>query len=118
MKKVLIVDDAMFMRKMLNDILSKHNFEVVAEAADGKEGYKMYKEHQPDVVTMDITMSPVNGIDGVKMIIDDFPNAKILMVSAMGQESMVVQAIKNGARGFVVKPFDKDKVIREINKLL
>lgn len=117
-KTVLIVDDAMFMRKMLSDILEKSNFQVVAEAADGKEALLRYKEHNPDVVTMDITMSPVNGIDGCRMINEYDSNAKILMVSAMGQESMVVDAIKSGAKGFIVKPFNAEKVQKEISKIL
>lgn len=117
-KTALVVDDAMFMRKMLSDILKKGDYNVVAEAADGEEGYKKYKEFQPDIVTMDITMSPVNGIDGVKKIKSEFPDAKILMVSAMGQESMVVDAIKAGAKGFVVKPFQAKKVLEEISKVI
>ena len=117
-KTVLVVDDAMFMRKMLSDILNKSGYKVVAEAADGKEAFSKYKEHQPDIVTMDITMSPVNGIDGCRLIIEEYPDAKILMVSAMGQESMVINAIKAGAKGFIVKPFDGPKVINELQKLV
>jgi two-component system chemotaxis response regulator CheY len=117
-KTVLVVDDAMFMRKMLSDILNKAGYDVVAEAADGKEALTKYKEHRPDVVTMDITMSPVNGIDGCRLIKEEDSEAKILMVSAMGQESMVINAIKAGAKGFIVKPFDGPKVINEIQKIV
>jgi two-component system chemotaxis response regulator CheY len=117
-KTVLVVDDAMFMRKMLSDILSKAGYDVVGEAADGKEALARYKEHRPDIVTMDITMSPVNGIDGCRLITEEDPDAKILMVSAMGQESMVINAIKAGAKGFIVKPFDGPKVINEIQKIV
>ncbi|MGM0379255.1 MAG: response regulator [Bacillota bacterium] len=117
-KKVLVVDDAMFMRKMISDILKTSDYEVVAEASDGKEAYVKYKNNEPDLVTMDITMSPVNGIDGVKKIMSDYPDAKILMVSAMGQQQMVVDAINAGAKGFIVKPFDKEKVLKEISKIL
>lgn len=117
-KSALIVDDAMFMRRMLSEILKKGDFNVVAEAADGGEGYKKYKKFKPDIVTMDITMAPVNGIEGVKLIKKDFPDAKILMVSAMGQESMVIDAIKAGAKGFLVKPFDAKKVLKELSKLV
>lgn len=117
-KTVLVVDDAMFMRKMLSDILNKAGYDVVAEAADGKEALTKYKEHKPDVVTMDITMSPVNGIDGCRLIKEVDSEAKILMVSAMGQESMVINAIKAGAKGFIVKPFDGPKVINEIQKIV
>ena len=117
-KTILIVDDAMFMRRMLKDILIKNDYEVIAEASDGKEALLKYKEHKPDVVTMDITMAPVDGIEGCEMIIDEDSDAKILMVSAMGQESMVIKAIKAGAKGFVVKPFDEDIVISELKKML
>lgn len=117
-KTVLVVDDAMFMRKMLSDILNKAGYDVVAEAADGKEALTKYKEHKPDVVTMDITMSPVNGIDGCRLIREEDPEAKVLMVSAMGQETMVINAIKAGAKGFIVKPFDGPKVINEIQKIV
>lgn len=117
-KTVLVVDDAMFMRKMLSDILNKAGYDVVAEAADGKEALTKYKEHKPDVVTMDITMSPVNGIDGCRLIREEDAEAKVLMVSAMGQETMVINAIKAGAKGFIVKPFDGPKVINEIQKIV
>jgi len=116
-KTVLVVDDAMFMRRMLSDILKRGGYNVVAEGSDGKDAYNKYKEFKPDLVTMDITMEPVNGIDGVKLIRSDFPEAKILMVSAMGQKSMVVDAIKSGAKGFIVKPFDATIVLKELSKL-
>jgi len=117
-KKILIVDDAMFMRKLLRDILNKAGYEVVAEAGNGQEAYDKFKEHQPDLVTMDITMPEYSGIEGTKMIIADYPDAKILMCSAMGQEGMVIDSVKAGARGFIVKPFVGDKVIAEVQKLI
>lgn len=117
-KKVLIVDDALFMRKMLGDILTKGGYEVVAEAGNGLEAFEKFKEHVPDLVTMDITMPEMNGIDGVKLIVKEFPNAKILMCSAMGQESMVIDSVKAGAKGFLVKPFVAEKVILEVQKLI
>ncbi|MDH8678346.1 response regulator [Fusibacter bizertensis] len=117
-KKILVVDDAMFMRKLLSDILTKAGFEVVAEAGNGQEAYQKYKEFLPDVVTMDITMPEVTGLEGVKMITAEFPDAKILMCSAMGQESMVIDSVKSGAKGFIVKPFVAEKVIAEIQKLI
>lgn len=117
-KTILIVDDALFMRRMLKDILIKNDYEVIAEASDGKEALLKYKEHRPDVVTMDITMTPVDGIEGCELIIDEDPDAKILMVSAMGQESMVIKAIKAGAKGFIVKPFDEEIVLSELKKML
>lgn len=115
--RVLVVDDAMFMRRMISDILKKSGYEVVAEAGDGQNAHKKYQEFKPDIVTMDITMAPVNGIEGVKLIRAEFPDAKILMVSAMGQQNMIVEAITAGAKGFIVKPFNKEKVLEELSKL-
>ncbi|OJV64485.1 MAG: two-component system response regulator [Clostridiales bacterium 38-18] len=117
-KKILVVDDAMFMRKLLSDILSKAGYEVVAEAGNGEEAYQMFKQHHPDLVTMDITMPEVTGIEGVKLITLDYPDAKILMCSAMGQENMVIDSVKAGAKGFIVKPFVAEKVIAEVQKLI
>lgn len=116
--KVLVVDDAMFMRKMLTDILNKNGYEVVGEASDGHEGYLKYKELRPDVVTMDITMPGTTGIEGTQKIVSEFPDAKIVMCSAMGQESMVIEAIKAGAKNFIVKPFQPDKVLEVIQQAL
>lgn len=118
MATVLVVDDAMFMRKLLVDILTKAGYTVVAEAGNGQEAYEKYREFKPDVVTMDITMPEVTGIEGVKMITKDFPDAKVLMCSAMGQETMVIDSVKAGAKGFIVKPFVAEKVIAEIQKLI
>lgn len=117
-KKILVVDDAMFMRKMLTDILTKAGYEVVAEAGNGEEAFNKYKEFQPDLVTMDITMPEVSGIEGVKKIVSQFPDAKVLMCSAMGQETMVIESVKSGAKGFLVKPFVAEKVIAEVQKLI
>ena len=117
-KKILVVDDAMFMRKLLCDIVVKAGYEVIAEAGNGEEAYHKYKEFLPDLVTMDITMPEVTGIEGAAKIMQEFPNAKILMVSAMGHESMVIDSVKAGAKGFIVKPFVADKVIFEIQKLI
>lgn len=117
-KRILIVDDAMFMRKLMSDILQKAGYEVVAEAGNGEEAFDKYKEFKPDLVTMDITMPDVNGIDGVRMITSAFPDAKVLMCSAMGQEGMVIDSVKAGAKGFIVKPFVAEKVIAEVQKLI
>lgn len=117
-RKIMIVDDAMFMRKMLKDILTKAGYEVVAEGGDGGEAFEKYKEFSPDLVTMDITMPNVNGIEGVKKIMAFDPHAKVLMCSAMGQESMVIDSVKAGAKGFLVKPFVPEKVIFEVQKLI
>ncbi|MRX70604.1 response regulator [Bacillus lacus] len=116
--KILIVDDAAFMRMMIKDILSKNGFDVVGEAADGKQAVEKYKETQPDLVTMDITMPEMDGIAALKEIKAINPGAKVIMCSAMGQQSMVIDAIQAGARDFIVKPFQADRVLEAINKTL
>ncbi len=117
-KKVLIVDDAAFMRMLLKDIITKAGFEVVGEASNGKEAVEKYKELKPDIVTMDITMPEMNGIEAVKEIKKIDPNAKIIMVSAMGQQAMVIEAIQAGAKDFIVKPFQPARVIEALKKLV
>jgi two-component system chemotaxis response regulator CheY len=117
-KNILIVDDAAFMRKLLTDILSKAGYQVIGEAGDGQEAFLKYKELKPNLVTMDITMPDVSGIEGLKKIIEFDPNAKVLMCSAMGQEAMVIDSVKSGAKGFIVKPFIADKVVYEVSKLI
>ena len=114
MTKVLIVDDAAFMRMMIKDILQKNGFEVVGEASNGIEAVNLYKKERPDVVTMDITMPDMDGIEAVKEIKVFDPSAKIIMCSAMGQQSMVMDAIKSGAKDFIVKPFQADRVLEAI----
>ncbi len=116
--KVLIVDDAAFMRMMLRDILAKNGFEVVGEADNGKVAVQMYNELKPDVVTMDITMPEMDGIAAVKEIKAADPNAKVVMVSAMGQQAMVIEAIRSGAADFIVKPFQPDRVLEALGKAL
>lgn len=118
MAKVLIVDDAAFMRMMVKDILSKNGFEVIGEACNGLKAVEMYKQERPDVVTMDITMPEMDGIEAVKEIKKFDPTAKVIMCSAMGQQSMVMDAIKAGAKDFIVKPFQADRVLEAINKVL
>lgn len=117
-KRVLIVDDAAFMRMMIKDILSKNGYEVVAEANDGAQAVELYKEHQPDLVTMDITMPEVDGIAALKQIREHDPNARVIMCSAMGQQSMVIDAIQAGAKDFIVKPFQADRVLEAVGKTL
>ncbi|MBM7618998.1 response regulator [Bacillus haimaensis] len=117
-KRILIVDDAAFMRMMIKDILSKNGYEVVAEAADGVQAVEKYKEHHPDLVTMDITMPEMDGITALKEIKAINPNAKVIMCSAMGQQAMVIDAIQAGAKDFIVKPFQADRVIEAIHKTL
>jgi two-component system chemotaxis response regulator CheY len=116
--KVLIVDDAAFMRMMLRDILAKNGFEVVGEADNGKVAVQMYNELKPDVVTMDITMPEMDGIAAVKEIKSADPAAKVVMVSAMGQQAMVIEAIRSGAADFIVKPFQPDRVLEALGKAL
>ncbi len=118
MSRVLIVDDAAFMRMMLKDILTKNGLQVVGEAVNGSEAVDKYKELQPDVVTMDITMPEKDGITAVKEIRAMYPQARIIMCSAMGQQPMVLEAIQAGAKDFVVKPFQPDRVMESIKKVL
>jgi len=116
-KRVLIVDDAAFMRIKLKDILEKNNYEVAGEAENGHEAIEKYKELQPDIVTMDITMPEMDGVEALKEIKGVDPDASILMCSAMGQQSMVMDAIRAGALDFIVKPFDTERVIRALDKV-
>ncbi|MGG3893375.1 response regulator [Geobacillus stearothermophilus] len=118
MARVLVVDDAAFMRMMIKDILTKNGHEVVAEAADGRQAVEKYKETRPDIVTMDITMPEMDGITALKEIKKIDSNAKVIMCSAMGQQTMVIDAIQAGAKDFVVKPFQADRVIEAINKTI
>ncbi|MDD4364302.1 MAG: response regulator [Synergistales bacterium] len=116
--KVLIVDDAAFMRMMLKDILLKNGFEVIGEAENGKTGVQLFQELSPDLVTMDITMPEMDGISAVKEIKKLDGTARIVMVSAMGQQSMVIEAIQAGAADFIVKPFQPDRVLESLRKAL
>ncbi len=116
--RVLIVDDAAFMRMMIRDILNKNGYEVVGEANDGMQAIEKYKELQPDLITMDITMPEMDGIQALKEIKKIDANAKVIMCSAMGQQAMVIDAIQAGAKDFIVKPFQADRVIEAIKKTL
>ncbi len=116
--RILIVDDAAFMRMMIKDILTKNGFEVVGEAGDGAEAVEKFKELKPDLVTMDITMPEMDGITSLKKIKEIDPDAKIIMCSAMGQQAMVIDAIQAGAKDFIVKPFQADRVLEAIKKTL
>ncbi|MFY9174728.1 MAG: response regulator [Peptococcia bacterium] len=115
---VLIVDDAAFMRMMLKDILSKNGFEVVGEAENGAIGVEKYKELKPDLITMDITMPEMDGITAVKEIMKIDKTARIVMCSAMGQQAMVIDAIQAGAKDFIVKPFQPERVLEAVQKAL
>ncbi|MFB1098557.1 MULTISPECIES: response regulator [Bacillaceae] len=116
--RILIVDDAAFMRMMIKDILTKNGFEVVGEAQDGQQAVEKYKELTPDLVTMDITMPEMDGIAAMKEIRSQYPDAKVIMCSAMGQQAMVIDAIQAGAKDFIVKPFQADRVVEAIQKAL
>jgi two-component system chemotaxis response regulator CheY len=116
--KVLIVDDAAFMRMMIKEILTKNGYNVVGEASDGAQAVEKYKELAPDLVTMDITMPEMDGITALKEIKKINPAAKVIMCSAMGQQAMVIDAIQAGAKDFIVKPFQADRVIEAIKKTL
>ncbi|MCR2805022.1 MULTISPECIES: response regulator [Paenibacillus] len=116
--RILIVDDAAFMRMMIRDILSKNGYEVVGEAQDGAQAVEKYKELKPDLITMDITMPEMDGISALKEIKKLDGNAKVIMCSAMGQQAMVIDAIQAGAKDFIVKPFQADRVIEAIKKTL
>jgi two-component system, chemotaxis family, chemotaxis protein CheY len=117
-RTVLICDDALFMRTMLADILTGAGFMVVGEAQTGMEAVKRYSELRPDLVTMDIVMPDMGGIDAVRVITKDHPEARILMCSAMGQQALVIEAIQAGARDFVVKPFQPARVLEAVQRVL
>lgn len=117
-KGILIVDDASFMRMMIKDILTKNGFEVIGEAENGLKAVEKYKELNPGLVIMDITMPEMDGIQAVKEIRSFDPNAKIVMCSAMGQQAMVIDAIQAGAKDFIVKPFQADRVVEAVTKVL
>ncbi len=121
MANILIVDDAVFMRKILSDALTKDGHKVVGEAENAKEAVELYKKLKPDIVTLDIIMPDIDGMDAMKAIkeINAFDkNARIIMVSAMGQQELVVEAIQAGAKDFIVKPFQPSRVTDAINRLL
>lgn len=115
--RILVVDDSNFMRKILGQILMTDGHEIVAEASNGKIALEMYKQYHPDLVTMDITMDECDGLGGVRLIMDYDPNAKVIMVSAMGQKVFVMDALKAGAKDFIVKPFKADQIIDSVRKL-
>lgn len=117
MKKVLIVDDAAFMRMTIKMTLERHGYEVVGEAENGRKAIEKYIETKPDIVTMDITMPEVSGIEALKVIKKMDPNASVVMISAMGQEILVKEAILAGAKSFVVKPFEEEILLKAVDKL-
>jgi len=117
MATVMIVDDAMFMRKKCVQVLSQHGYEVV-EAASGEEAITAYQQEKPDCVLLDITMPDMDGIQALKELLKVDPNAKVSMCSAMGQQGMVIESLKLGAVDFVVKPFDVNRVIDAVKKMV
>jgi len=117
-KRILITDDALFMRVTLKNILTKNGYEIAGEATNGREAVQLYASTQPDLVTMDITMPEMDGISAVREIKKADPEAKIIMCTAMGQKNMVMEAVAAGARDFIVKPFQPDKVLESVQKLL
>ncbi len=116
--RVLIADDASFMRQMIREIIEPEGYEVVGEATNGIEAVDQFEELHPDIVTMDIVMPKRSGIDAVKGILAKHPDAKIVMCSALGQETLVMEALQAGARDFIVKPFKPDSVISTLAKIL
>ena len=118
MADILIVDDADFIRILLKDILSHNGHRVVGEATDGVEAILKYRELKPDLVTMDIVMPRTNGIEAVKAIKSEYPNSRIVMISALGQQKLVMESIRAGAKDFIIKPFNERTVVDVINKAL
>ena len=118
MARVLVADDASFMRQMIREIIESEGFEVCGEASDGVEAVDEFKRLQPDVVTMDIVMPRKSGIDAVRGIMALDPGARVVMCSALGQETLVTEAIQAGAKDFIVKPFKPDAVIETLKKVL
>jgi two-component system, chemotaxis family, chemotaxis protein CheY len=117
MKKVLIVDDAAFMRVSIKNMLAKNGYEIIGEAENGKIAIQKYQELSPDIVTMDITMPEMDGLASIKKILEYNPSANIIMISAMGQESMVREAVLSGAKGFIVKPFKEEAIVSALNNI-
>lgn len=117
-KNILVCDDAAFMRMMIKDILTKNGYNIAGEAENGAKAVEKYAEVKPDLVLMDITMPEMDGIAALKKIKEADPNASVIMCSAMGQQAMVIESIQSGAKDFIVKPFQADRVIEAVQKVL
>ena len=117
-KNILISDDAAFMRMMIKDILTKNGYNVVGEAENGARAVEKYNELKPDLVLMDITMPEMDGIQALKKIKENDPSALVIMCSAMGQQAMVIEAIQSGAKDFIVKPFQAERVLEAVKKVI
>ncbi len=115
--RVMVVDDAIFMRNMLKDIFVRNGYEVVAEADNGETAPQLYQDTKPDLVTMDIVMPKKSGIEALQEIMEDDPQARVVMVSALGQDSLVLEAVEAGARDFIVKPFKEEKVLETVRRV-
>ncbi|MGM9968012.1 response regulator [uncultured Rummeliibacillus sp.] len=115
---VLVVDDTLFMRDSMKTMLQETGFDVIGEAENGKQAIEQYFKLQPDVVTMDITMPVMSGLDATKEIIKDDPNAKICIVTALGQQKVILQALKNGAKDFITKPFERERLETTIRQMI
>ncbi len=116
--RILIVDDTLFMRRMLRDLLARYGYEVAAEARNGREALENYQSHHPDLVIMDITMPDMDGISAVRAILQEDPGARIVMCSALGQDGPMLEALQAGAQDFVLKPFLPEKVLEALQKVL
>jgi two-component system chemotaxis response regulator CheY len=116
--RVLIVDDALFMRRMIRDIFSREGFEVVGEAENGAEAVRLHRELKPDLTTMDIVMPVLDGLSALREVVRMDPRANVIMVSALGQESLIAEAIEAGAREFIVKPFQASRVLKVVQSAL
>ena len=117
-KNILICDDAAFMRMMIKDILTKNGYNIAGEAENGAKAVEKYAELKPDLVLMDITMPEMDGIEALKKIKDTYPNAAVIMFSAMCQQAMVIESIQSGAKDFIVKPFQADRVLEAVQKVV
>lgn len=115
--RILIADDALFMRNMLREIFVKAGFQVVGEAANGVEAVERYQELRPDLVTMDIVMPLKSGIEALQQITREDPNARVVMCSALGQEALVIEAVQAGAKDFIVKPFKEERVLDVVRRV-
>ena len=118
MARIMICDDAAFMRMMIKDILTKNGYEIAAEAENGQKAVEKYPEAKPDLVLMDITMPEMDGIQALKKIKSIDPSANVIMCSAMGQQAMVIEAIQSGAKDFIVKPFQAERVLEAVKKVV
>ncbi len=118
MANILIVDDSRTSRRILRGVLEAEGYTIIGEASNGQEGYDMYVQYKPDLVTMDITMPVMDGVQSLKKIKADFPDAKVIMVTAAGQKHNVVEAVQSGAADFIPKPFDVEQIKSTLKKIL